>query len=354
MAKVPSGIQKLLDSLEDTLRVAVLESIQKLKTRVAVGQLVEAIKSGDTERVMQALNLSEEFFDKIDEAIRTNLMVSGTAMIQSASTLLPRSTKLGIVFGMRNPEAEAWMKSQSSRLIVEIVSSTREAVRGVLTNGLAEGRNPVSVAVDLIGKLNRTTNTRSGGVIGLNSYLTGMLERAKAEIRSEDASALSNFLNRKLRDKRYDRAIRKAIEQGKALPADLQDKLIREFEDSLLQFRSKAISRTEATATLNAARHQAVGQMVSKGAISEQDVTRRWRSAGDDGRTRETHLAMDNQIVQGLQEPFVTPTGYRLMHPGDSSLGAPAEEIVNCRCYEEVKIDYVAAQARIERASVAR
>jgi len=39
--------------------------------------------------------------------------------------------------------------------------------------------------------------------------------------------------------------------------------------------------------------------------------------------------------------PFTTPTGFRLLFPGDSSLGAPPQETIQCRCWVEYKIDYL-------------
>lgn len=64
--------------------------------------------------------------------------------------------------------------------------------------------------------------------------------------------------------------------------------------------------------------------------------TKRWITARD-GRVRGggdddfNHRRMDGQRVP-IDQPFVTPEGYRLMFPGDRSLGAPAGTIVNCRC----------------------
>ncbi len=57
-------------------------------------------------------------------------------------------------------------------------------------------------------------------------------------------------------------------------------------------------------------------------------MTREWDAAGDKD-TRDSHSAMDGQ-KRGLDEPFTTGDGWQLMHPGDGSLGAPAEEVINC------------------------
>lgn len=61
-----------------------------------------------------------------------------------------------------------------------------------------------------------------------------------------------------------------------------------------------------------------------------------WLSARD-ARVRSgqrggaNHRAMDGQTVP-IGTPFVTPRGYRLLFPGDRSLGAPPDEVINCRC----------------------
>lgn len=49
-----------------------------------------------------------------------------------------------------------------------------------------------------------------------------------------------------------------------------------------------------------------------------------------DRRTRPTHVAADGQVV-GLNETF-NVGGFSMRFPTDGSLGAPAGEIVNCRC----------------------
>lgn len=54
-----------------------------------------------------------------------------------------------------------------------------------------------------------------------------------------------------------------------------------------------------------------------------------WRAHKDE-LTRPTHAAANGQTVP-INEPFIVG-GYALMFPGDTSRGAPPQEIVNCRC----------------------
>jgi hypothetical protein len=49
---------------------------------------------------------------------------------------------------------------------------------------------------------------------------------------------------------------------------------------------------------------------------------------------------MEGQAV-GLDEPFISPTGAKMMHPGDTSLGAGGDEVIMCRCRARLKVDWL-------------
>lgn len=89
----------------------------------------------------------------------------------------------------------------------------------------------------------------------------------------------------------------------------------------------KAITtaRTEITRVQNSAR-----QSVSdEGKRLGFDMWKEWIATGDN-RTREEHANANGQQVPADQ-PFIVG-GEELMYPGDVSLGASPENIVNCRC----------------------
>ena len=86
--------------------------------------------------------------------------------------------------------------------------------------------------------------------------------------------------------------------------------------------RSQTIAATETCAAFNYGSQQAA-------IASDLTLNKVWL-ATEDAHTRPTHAEADGQTV-GMDEPF-NVGGSQLMYPGDSSLGADAGEIVNCRC----------------------
>lgn len=89
--------------------------------------------------------------------------------------------------------------------------------------------------------------------------------------------------------------------------------------DAFSAGRSFVIARTEIAGASN---FGAFEGMVQAGVEQKE-----WL-ATDDGDVRESHQALDGQIVN-VDEPFVTEDGEEAMFPGD--FGVPEEDI-NCRC----------------------
>ena len=65
-------------------------------------------------------------------------------------------------------------------------------------------------------------------------------------------------------------------------------------------------------------------------AIQNGATTKTWKTERDN-RVRETHKEAEGQTV-AIWKPFIVG-GWELMFPGDDSLGAPDEELSNCRCH---------------------
>jgi hypothetical protein len=206
--------------------------------------------------------------------------------------------------------------------------------------GQIEGRNPRATALDITGRMNRATGRREGGIIGLSSTQTDAAIRARAELLSGDPAQLRNYMTRARRDKRFDSIVRRALKDGKPIARADVDKITGRYKDRLLALRGEMIARTEALAGLNAGKEEGIRQLIDSGKLPRSAVKKRWRATGD-GRTRDSHAAMNDQEV-GIDDAFVSPlTGAQLMFPHDASRGAPASEIIGCRCFYEIRVDYI-------------
>jgi len=134
-------------------------------------------------------------------------------------------------------------------------------------------------------------------------------------------------LGRDLR-KSYDQAINLGL-RGK----DLEDYVANGISDALGKrrlSRASTIARTEGLALSQFGQDEAVSQL-------GLNLEKEWLSARD-GVVRDTHRLADGQRVE--KGANFNVGGYNMKYPADSTFGAPASEVINCRCtvvYHEVR-----------------
>ena len=335
MTAHPNNLEQLVEKWAPSLRTAFLEAISLIRSRVRIAQIVDRLEKGDIDGAILAVGIDPVVFRPVDLALMHAFEAGGNFAAKAVPpSPVPGGFKLQVLFDVRNPRAEAWLKNYSSDLVTEIVADQKEAIRTHLTAGMTAGNNPRTVALDLVGKISPVTGKREGGVIGLTSSQEQWALNYGREIAANDPAALT----RNLRDKRFDSAMSKAIKFGKPIPQDLQDKMLASYRNRALKFRADTIARTEALTSLHQAQHEATQQGIDKGAVKIENVTKIWHSAGD-SRVRDTHRALNGTKVK-FSADFVSPSGARLRFPGDPN--APASETVNCRCYMAVSINHFA------------
>ena len=337
------SLRDLLERLEPGAQAAFLASVQALRNDAAFGALEDAIRRGDTEAAIRALNLdqAEAYFEPLNRALRDAFIEGGNFAFAEVTPIARRQgARVVGRLDATNPRAARLLRDWSSEKIVGISDDARQTVRTILGEAMTTDASPRKVALDIVGRINRTTGRREGGAIGLTSRQTEYVANARADLRSGDPERMRAFLGRKARDRRFDRTVEKAIREGRPVAAEAVERMTARYSDTLLRIRGETIARTESLGSLHAARDEGLQQMVDRGDLRADAVTYVWQAALDRS-TRDSHAAMHGQARQ-RGTPFVSPvTGARLLYPGDRSLGAPASEVISCRCSLAVRLDLV-------------
>lgn len=340
MAKRKSLLD-LLDEIAPEVQAAFIQSIQRITGDASLRALEDAIRRQDTEAVIAVLRLDRGYFAPLDRAMRDAFETGGE---WAMGELLREARRQGAntvrgFFDARNPVAEEWLRRQSSRLIVELQGEQRENIARALADAFDRSTSPRATALDLVGRVSRATGQREGGIIGLTSQQAQWAQNAFDEITSGDPAQVSNYFSRAARDRRFDRTVARAAREGRGVTAEEARRIVGRYRDGLLRYRGETIARTEMLGSLHEAQDQALAQMAEREGLAPGAISEAW-DAANDSATRSSHRAMDGQR-RARGEPFETGAGYLMRYPGDRSLGAPASEIIQCRCVKRVSVDFI-------------
>ena len=357
---------KLLDETWPGVRSEFVAAMRQARAGVDMKALEDAIARGDVDAAFRALRFDAADLFKTDTAITAAMNAGGNYQMgafQHATRRAPIASRIVQSFGGRNERAERIARDLGARLVTEVVDDTRVMIAQTIRAGLEAGAGPLRTALDIGGRV--VNGKRQGGLVGLHSTqaeyvqsmrtalsptngvgvrrivtdpLTGAQTAVKDFWIGQDGTLKSTFT---ARNKQSDAAIFRAIRDGTTLPQSAIDRAAQGYSNNLLKQRGETIARTETMKALSAGRHEAVAQLIenTNNDVRAEDTKGKWNSAGD-AKTRPTHAAANGQVV-AYGEPFIVG-GYSMMFPLDSSMGAPASEVVKCRCYEEIIIDFFA------------
>lgn len=343
--------EELLAKYEPRVAEAFEQSISRIKSAIVMKTVIERLERGDVAGAIRAIQIEPEAFSALDMALQETFNAGGVGMVESLPRLVaPDGTRVLFQFGVRNLMAETILRTQSFNLVTAIVEDQREALRIAFEAGLSRGQNPTKTALDVVGRVNRITGRREGGVIGLTARQVEFIENARESLLTGNVEGMRRYLAMKNRDKRYDRTILKAIREGKPVDAPMVDKAVGRMSDKNMLYRGKVIGQKETRTALLAARDNAIRQQVDAGKIAAQDVKKKWRHSGSEN-PRLQHVALAAQTAKEgipLDQPFVTADGTALMYPHDPS--APARHVLGCLCRCEYDISFIEAGLRRYRA----
>lgn len=327
-------IAYLLDHYTQAVQDAFIQAISELRSQIVLAHVIERLEKGDINGAIAQMHLDKAALNPMLDRIAEAYNAGGIAAVNALPDLKdPNGGRVVVRFDVRNPRAEAYLKEQSSTLVTQIIDDQRAGIRAALEDGLARGQNPRQTALEVVGRID-TTGKRTGGVIGLTSGQGEWVRKYRRELETGDPNALT----RTLRDRRFDRTVARSIREGQPLTSDQVNRMVTAYENRALKYRADAIGRTETLRSLNASSEQAMLQAIDEGKVEARTVTKKW-VAHLDGRTRDTHIALNGQTVP-IGGVFQSPSGAQLRYPGDPR--APAAETISCRCYAAHTIDFFA------------
>lgn len=359
MANRRQTLDDLIDLFTPEIRDVFLAAMQDVVDNAIIGDMIDAIEQGDVIAAFQALGFTQAAMLPIIKIVENAFERGGVLTGDKFPKFLRTPSGRAIFrFDVRNSRAEAWLRDHSSQLVTQLTDEARDNVRSVIERGMIAGNNPRSTALDIVGRIDPVTRNRVGGVVGLTRNQELWVANTRRDLNdlnrivsdefgsipiSEFRKKIENhpYFARELRRKGSDASIIRELTSGKQINADTIDKLVTAYKSNALRYRGEVIARTEAMQALNRSEYEATLQAVDMGALRSNDVKRVWDSAGDN-RVRWSHKEMDGQAV-GVNEPFVSPSGARLMYPGDTSLGAGGSEVIQCRCRVRMEVDFLAA-----------
>ena len=308
----------LIAGAEPRLRASLIQSVTAAR---AIGS------SGEIERLILAGRLDEA----VEEAARigaVRLADDATSVFvlagEDTSLFLSDVLEVAVGFDQVNSRAVSTMQRERLRLIRGFTAEQRQATREALADGIRRGVNPREQARAFKASIGLTGRQQ----VAVNNYRR-LLEETPGEA-----------LTRGLRDRRFDRTVRRAIRDGVPLTKAQVDRMVGRYGDRFVRFRAETIARTEALRAVHQGSEEMYRQAFDEGRLDPNEVVRTWRTAQDE-RVRGSHAAMEGQ-QRLVSEPFVSGNGNTLQHPGDPN--ASGLETVQCRCALATRIGQAAGE----------
>ena len=146
------------------------------------------------------------------------------------------------------------------RDITNITDQTRRAVLEAMADGYSKGQGPRQIALDVVGRIG-DNGRRTGGIVGLNAPQARAVISMRSRLSSGD---LKSVLSMTKRDRRFDKTIRKHIENGTTPTSKQIERWTGRYSDRLLKLRGDTIARFETAQSVEMARVDGFRQGMKK------------------------------------------------------------------------------------------
>jgi hypothetical protein len=303
------------EGMDPKIARAFIAAIETIRTRVPAEQLARFIERRDFTSLENAFasHFTSTEWQAYGKAIEQAVLAGVKATSTTQGVINGAQADFEIAVGL-NPRLEQFAITMTSTRIREIDQTTRDTIRQVLQRGLTAGDDPFAIARQIRGS------------IGLTRRQEAAVSNYERMLRALDPEALE----RKLRDRRSDGSVGRAIANDKALTDAQIRSLVDRYRDRYVKYRANVIARTESIRAVQGAQWELFQDMINKGQIDIRQVRRTWINTND-GHVRNSHVQIPQMNPRGVgqAETFASPLG-PVLYPGDPS--ALAANTIQCRC----------------------
>lgn len=312
-----SRIEFLISQAEIRFQVEFLAALMSIRSSIDLDALALLMEQG---RFTEAFTIVGTAAAKLGTVAAEQFTLAG---VSTGEFLTAEVGEIIIGFDQTNVRAVRAMQENQLRLVTNFTQQQRLSTQQALVDGVREGVNPREMA------------RRFRDSIGLTEHQERWVRNYERSLRSLDRDSLS----RELRDRRFDRTVRRAIDKGEPLSQEQIDKMVRRYRERALKLRAETIARTEALRAVHEGTEEMYKQAIESGQLSADQLIREWNTAGDEqvrdfGNSKTSHRTMHGQ-KRLIGEPFSSGAGALTMNPGAFGV---ANEDINCRCVVSTRI----------------
>lgn len=303
------------EGMDPKIASAFIQAMETIRLRIPAEQIALLIERRDFVTLENAFagHFTSTEWQPYGRAIEKAVLAGTKATSETQGVVNGAQEDFEIRVGL-NPRLEQFAQTMTSTRIREIDQTTRDTIRQVLQSGLTAGDDPFEIA------------RRIRGSIGLTKSQEAAVNNYERMLRALDPNALE----RKLRDRRSDASVARAIMNDKTLTDAQVRSLVDRYRDRYVKYRANVIARTESIRAVQGAQWELFQDMINRGQIDARQVRRTWIHTGD-AHVRNAHLQIPSMNPRGVgqNETFSSPLG-PILYPGDPS--ALAANTIQCRC----------------------
>ena len=302
----------LAEKRERAIRNAIIAALLGI-TGLFTGQAIRSLIASYNARALNALINSDEAARALLASFQPIADTFDAAARQAAND----NFKLLLVY---DPLKSADQLTAIRQAYIDAIrDGEKSVIQAVMLDGLRQGASADAIAAQL------------RQVIGLNLQQATAVLNFRRLLTAGDSAALQ----RALRDKRYDAAVRRALAARTPLSAEQVDAMVGAYAERMLIHRAETIARTESMQAAVSGIRNAYVQAVASGQLFESEVRRYWLTAADERVCPVcSSVPLMNRGGRGVNEPYQSISG-----PIIAPLAHP-----RCRCSER----YVADMTRLQ------